>query len=197
MRKKKVAIDVDGVLYDLVTPWLNVYNEVYDDTLKLRNIEQYDLSKYTKCSKEEMSQLLQEPAIWEQIKLYRGVKKYIQELNNNENVDLFLVTATSYKTCKYKFDRLFELLPMLNENQLVITSRKDLIGANFFVDDWEDNLREMALTKHGVPILVTQPYNKSFPNSLYGITRADNTKEALKMVVDYIEKQKDIFKSLD
>lgn len=197
MRKKKIAIDVDGVLYDLVTPWLNLYNEVYDDTLKLNNIEQYDLSKYTKCSKKEMNELLQDSSIWKQIKLYRGVKKYINLLNDSPEVDLFLVTATSYKACKNKFDRLFELLPMLDENQLVITSRKDLIGANFFIDDWEDNLREMALTKCGVPILVTQPYNKGFPNSLYGITRANNTREALKMVVDYMEKQKDIFKNLD
>lgn len=188
MRKITIAVDADGVLYDLLGPWLKLYNDVFDDDLSPDTIEQYGLQSYVKCDEKSLHLLLQRADMWEQIKLYKGVRAAIEKLNSNPVVDLVIVTATSYKTCLPKFDKILRMLPMLQEDQIVMTSRKDLIKANFLIDDWEDNLKYMASTKYGIPILVTQSYNKSFPNTQYGITRAKSSEEALQMVIDYINK---------
>ena len=33
MRKIKVAIDLDGVIWDLVTHWVDTYNDIYKDNI--------------------------------------------------------------------------------------------------------------------------------------------------------------------
>lgn len=190
MKKFTVAVDADGVLYDLLGPWLKLYNDVFDDDLMPENINEYDLSKFVKCDKESLDMLLCRDQMWEQIKLYDGVYDAIKMLSEMDRVDLIILTATSYKSCLGKFNKILTLLPMVNEKQIVMTSRKDLIKADFLIDDWEDNLKAMASTKWGTPILVTQGYNRSFPNTQYGIKRAESSKEALQMVIDHINNLK-------
>lgn len=187
MTKLTVAVDADGVLYDLLGPWIELYNKEYDDSLNVDDIDQYDVTKFVKCSKEELCGLLRREEIWENIQLYDGVYEAIEKLNGHPMVDLVIATATSYRDCSIKFDKIFSMLPMLNERQLIITSRKDLIKANFLIDDWEENLKHMIPT-YEVPILVNRTYNRSFPNAAYNITRAADSAEALKLLISYIDK---------
>lgn len=182
MRKFTVAVDLDGVIWDLLTPWLKLYNDVFDDDLTPEKIETYSLWKYTKCEREDMFYLLERNDIWSQITIEDKQLEALRRLMNNERIDFIIVTATNYKVALNKFHRLYELLPELREDQLVITSRKDLIRADFLIDDWEDNLKHIAADKHGTAILITQPYNATFPNTQYGILRTDNLLNAVEII---------------
>ena len=180
-----MAIDMDGVMYDLLTPWLKEYNEIFDDNLSVEEVVTYDLSKYTKCDRESLCYILERPDFWDKIELYDGVYESIDRLNKSPKIDLVVATATSYKTAIPKFKRVFELLPMLNEDNLIVTNRKDLLNVDILVDDWENNLKKMAFWGNKSPILITQNYNRTFPNTEYGIIRCGSLLEATNLILKW------------
>ena len=180
---KRVAIDMDGVLYDLLTPWLKEYNEIFSDDLSPEQITTYDLSHYIKCDKESLNYILERPDFWEKIELYDGVYEAIDRLTNDPEIDLLFVTATSYKTAAAKFQRILELLPMIKKENIIITGRKYLINADIFVDDWEENLKKMENLVNKNMFLITQNYNRSFPATQYGITRCNSLAEAVDLIL--------------
>lgn len=186
--KKTIAIDADGVLYDLLTPWVKAYNDIFDDDLDPNNITSYDISKFTKCDKDSLMYILEREDFWDSIKLYDGVYEAIERLTQKEDIDLVIATATGYKTAIPKFEKIFSLLPMLKKEQLIITARKDLLDVDILVDDWEQNLKKMAFWVNKIPILITQPYNRSFPNYEYGILRFDNLAKAVDYILNYVER---------
>lgn len=180
---RTIAVDMDGVLYDLLTPWLSEYNEIFNDDLSPEQVKTYELSQYTKCDRESLCYILEREDFWDSIVLYDGVYESIERLCKNKNIDLVIATATSYKTAVPKFQKLFQLLPMLNEKNLVITSRKELLDVDILIDDWENNLKKLAVSKNKMPILITQNYNKDFPNAEYGIIRCENLLEAVNLIL--------------
>lgn len=185
MEKIRVAVDLDGVLFDLVNPWLAAYNEITNESVKPEDIKTYQIAEYVKRP-EILAYILETDGFWETVCLYDGVYEAIDKLQKHPMIDLVIATATSYKIGPAKFHRLFELLPMLDEKQLIIASRKDLIAADFLVDDWECNLRDVEHVKYTTPILITQPYNESFPDSIYGIKRAKNFVSAADAIEKYV-----------
>jgi len=43
-----IAVDVDGVIVDLVTPWLRRYNLDYNDDLTPESIQDWEVDKFVK-----------------------------------------------------------------------------------------------------------------------------------------------------
>lgn len=180
---KRVAIDMDGVLYDLLTPWIKEYNEIFGDNLSPEQITTYDLSHYIKCDKESLNYILERPDFWGKIELYDGVYEAIDRLSQDPEIDLLFVTATTYKTAAAKFQRIFDLLPMVNKENIIITGRKYLINADIFVDDWEENLKKMENSVNKIMFLITQNYNKNFPAEQYGIIRCSSLARAVDLIL--------------
>ena len=186
MRKFKVAVDIDGCIWDLVGPWLEEYNKLSShEDISVNDIKSYYINEYVTYP-EVLYSILDMQKFWGKLNLYDGVYESIKSINERPDVDLVIATSTSYKTRREKYDRLFELLPMIDEKQLVVTSRKDILSVHFMVDDWENNLRHMARSGNGVPILINQPYNAAFTAETFGILRAKNLKTAIKAIEGYI-----------
>ena len=185
MERIRVAVDLDGCIWDLVTPWLTAYNKITNESVKPEDIKTYDIMQYVKWP-EMLPCVLEMDEFWETVCLYDGVYEAIDKLNKHPMIDLVIATATNYKVARAKFDRLFTLLPMLNEKQLIIANRKDLLAVDFLVDDWECNLRDVEHVKYTTPILITQPYNETFPDTLYGIKRAKNLVSAADAIEKYV-----------
>lgn len=177
-----MAVDLDGVIWDMLPHWIELYNEVFDDELAVEKIETYDVDRYTKCDKASLMYLLEREDFWDKITISDEVISAIEELQDNTKIDLVVVTATSHRTSLRKLQRLLQLMPFLSENQIIVTARKDLIKADVLIDDWEDNLKYMAKTKQGIPILVTHDYNRSFPNTQYGILRVNSLVDAVEII---------------
>lgn len=175
-----IGIDIDGVIWDLLTPWIKKYNRVMNETIDISEIKEYNISKYVK-NPHALYYLLEWDNFWDNMELYDGVYETIEKLNSDPNVALYIVTSTSYNICNKKFNKLLELLPMLDKNQIVVTQDKTILCLDWLIDDWENNLK----LGYGKKVLVNQTYNENFPNELYSIPRVDSLKEA----IDYIIKK--------
>ena len=198
MRKYIVAVDIDGVVWDLLTPWLARYCKISGDHITPDDVKSYDIESYIEGGHNELLHyVLEMEDFWDTVCLFDGVYEAVSKLNNNPKVDLVFVTATDYRVALKKFNRFFELLPMVSTNQLMIAPRKELIDVHYLIDDWECNLKHMAKSKRGMPVLITQPYNKSFPNNMYGITRTCSLCEAVDIILNDISKEEDLWKKLE
>lgn len=186
--KYTVAVDIDGVCWDLLTPWINTYNKISGDNIDPSNIEEYIID-VPGIHIELLKYILTTACFWDELKLYDGVYDSLRELNDDEDVDLIIVTATDYSVAPVKFNVFLNLLPFIKKDQIIITNRKELIRADYVVDDYENNLRG-AIQWDNQAILINQNYNKSFPNITYGIKRCDSLKEAVSLILNDIKWKK-------
>lgn len=195
MRKFVIAIDLDGVIWDLVTPWLAKYNSITNENVKVEDIKTYNISEYIE-HEGILHYILETESFWDSVNLYPGVAEAIRLLKECPDIDLVICSATCYKIAGHKIRRLMQLLPDIDSDDLVLTSRKDLLDAHFMIDDYEDNLKHMAVTGKGVPILINQPYNKYFPNKTYGILRKGSLLEAAQTIINFINSKDDVVSKL-
>ena len=182
--KRKIAVDIDNTIWDLVSPWIDLYNRSYDDNVEREDITRYDFFTITsKASREEILNFLSTEDIWQSVEPYKESYEYLEKLNNE--YELYIVTNTSYKTPKAKFDRLFSLFPFLSEDQLVIISNKQLLNIDIMVDDCMDHLCGGNFIK----FLIDEPYNRNECEDKE-IIRVKNLKEVY-MYLNNIEKKDD------
>lgn len=169
--KRKLAVDIDNTIWDLISPWLIFYNKAFDDNLEYKDIVQYDFFNInSKASREDVIKLLEINDIWDIIQPYENTYEYLEKLNNE--YELYLVTSTSYKTPKAKFDKLFSLFPFINEDQLILISNKKLLNVDIMIDDCIDNLVGGKYTK----LLIDAPYNRDYKKT--DIIRIKDLKDA-------------------
>lgn len=57
MNKPSIAIDMDGVIADLMTTWIDRINEVEGENLKLEEITDWEILKFVKCGTKIFDQL--------------------------------------------------------------------------------------------------------------------------------------------
>lgn len=168
--ERKLAVDIDNTIWDLVSPWIKCYNYRYDDDVQYSDIVKYDFFDITtKATREELFNIISSGEFWAFIKPYEYSREYLEKLNNE--FELYIVTSTSYKTSRKKFEKFFELFPFIREDQLIITSHKDILNIDIIVDDYINHLSNDG----HIRFLIDQPYNKDVNDD--SIIRVANLKE--------------------
>lgn len=152
---KKIAIDLDGVIWDLVRPWITYYNLLYEDNISYNEIIEYDLSKsLTKASYDDIKNILQKKTFWDNVFPFENAVEYLYRIN--KEFDLYIATATSYEIATVKIKRFLKLFPFISSNQIICIHNKSLLNVDWLVDDCENNLLEGKFNK----IILDAPYNK-------------------------------------
>lgn len=173
MYRKKIAIDLDGVIWDLVKPWILVYNILYMDNIKLTDITEYKLSHtLTKATSKEICDILLRPFFWELVFPFEESEEYLYKLNNE--FDLYIATKTDYKLFEVKVDRLLNLFPFLNSEQIICIDNKGLLNVDWLVDDCVDNLKNGKFNK----IILDATYNRKNTSFI----RANNLKDVYNII---------------
>ena len=174
MDKKKitVALDLDGVIWDLVRPWVAEYNRIYKDNLLYEDITDYDLSKFmTKIPNGDYWWFLNYGWFWNLVEPFENSYEYMKRLN--EDYNLVVATKTHYNLYKMKVELLLAYFPFLDYNQIICIGDKSLLNVDFLVDDCLDNLKGGKFT----PIVLDAPYNR---DSDY--LRAKDLKEVYELI---------------
>lgn len=185
--KYKVGIDLDEVLWQLVGPWVERYNKIANENLQVENIDHYYFQDMIK-SPETLHYILEMSDFWDQVELYEpeATMAALNKLLNDDRFEVYIVSATSTKVATAKFRRLFELLPMLKDENIILTSNKAMVTVDFMIDDYEENLKGVVRSG-GIPILINRVYNRAFPAEQYGIVRKDSFAEATETIIRYVD----------
>lgn len=175
--KKKIAIDVDGVVADLFDKWVGVYNERWNDNIKPEDVKGWFLDEYVKpeCGK-QVFDILHEPGFFSDLKPIDGAQEAVYLLSRYYKV-YFVTSATSIpNSVKDKLNWLRRHFPFISHRNIVLCGSKEIINADFMVDDGVHNLESFyEANPNGKGLLFDAPYNRGYEDA----TRITDWKHAL------------------
>ena len=177
--KKKILVDMDDTIEDLLPAWVSYLNEKYNTDVDYREIEKWDICSYfPSIDDEDIYAALEDVNLWENVKPKDGAVEYLKRLID-DGYDVYLCTNSYYKTIKTKFDCVIRrYFPFIKWDKVIITSNKTMIDADCLVDDGVHNLIGGKYEK----ILFTAGHNKDIDPSVYGLHRAYNWGEVYRLI---------------
>ena len=164
----RVAYDFDGVLNNLPKAWTDYLNRVFydnNDEGKTVELKYYDMCKnFPNISYSSIMWPLCSSEFWKTVELEPGAKEALEILQARQDVEVFIVTSTSPESWTTKYEYCFKrLLPDFPVDNIILTSRKDLINCNILIEDNPEFLNNFKGTK----ILLDKSYNKSVKNDSF------------------------------
>lgn len=174
--RKRIAVDLDGVIWDLLEIWVDYYNLIFDDNITPLDIEDYDVSiAMTKASREEIVNILTFPTFWKNIQPFENSYEYLSKLD--QKYELVIATKSDYRQYKTKVERVIELFPFISPKQIICIDDKSFLDVDWLIDDYSENLKCGKFNK----ILIDAPYNKKIKDFIV----AKDLKEAYEILENY------------
>lgn len=179
-----ILVDMDDVLEKLVVGWVEVLNQRYNLDVKPEEVDDWNIAKtFPMLTKEQVFEVAEEAELWYHVKPIEGAREALEKLIAKGH-DIVIVTASVYRTLQVKMEEvLFKYFPFITWNQVIVTSRKQLIKGDVLIDDAPHNLINGDYHK----ILFTAGHNRKFDEKSIGAVRVDNWDEAL-IEIEKIEK---------
>jgi len=163
---RDALLDVDGVLADLLSEWLRLYNADFDDGLRPADILGWDLRDFVKpAARDHIASYLDLPTLYVGVWPVPGALSSVRALRARGYRVTYVTHCTSATMLEGKVEWLRgqgfladprnvgKRLP----DDLIVASRKDVFTGQFMVDDYWRNLTGFR----GLPILFDAPYNQA------------------------------------
>jgi len=181
-----IGIDLDDVLWDTLTAWLDRYNEVTDDDVSTFDVKSWDIAQYIKKGNRDiLFYVLEQDDFWETVKPKPKSQEYLKQLID-DGYDIYIVTASYYKNLRKKMERFFELYPFLNFSNVIITSTKQMIDLDLLIDDNPENLCDGSYRK----ILFDAPHNQWCNEKNIGAVRFNSWEDIYKFIKEELPIEK-------
>ena len=163
--QKIIAVDVDGVLADIHTPWLARYNKDYNDDFTIQDIKSWGIEKYVKkeCGKKILG-YLGDPSLYEDTLPVLDSRYGVNILRNVGFRVVFVTDASFNPNLKMKWLQKWNFLTDTKDYYEAVD--KSLIAADYLIDDRKENVQ----SAYGKGIIFSQPWNRT----LRGYFRLDS-----------------------
>lgn len=180
MTRLKILFDADDVAENLVECWVDKLNKRYEINVSVEDIIDWDITMaFPMLSKSQIYDVLQENETWTSLSPMPGAQEYLRRLYD-EGHELYMVTATDYRTCRVKIERILELFPWLDEKHIIIIQNKQMVHGDVLIDDGPHNL----VGGHYFRILFDRPHNRRFEEKRHGIYRAVGWSQVYQLIHD-------------
>jgi 5'-nucleotidase len=156
---KRLLIDMDSVIVDLMTTWHAMYNRDYDDDLHVGKLLCWDTAKYVKqeCG-ERIYEYLDRPGLFRSLPPIPGAIETLKRLS--QVYEIVIVTSSRKEAFRDKEEWVTEHLPFIGPRNLIFAHRKELIMGDLLFDDAPHNLEAFMATGR-IAIAMDYPYNRS------------------------------------
>lgn len=171
--RKTVAIDMDNVIADIETNWINLYEKEFGV-----RVDKEDLlgkpEDQAFPDPEAARSLLYKPGFFRHPPVMTGAVEALKKLQ--ENFDIYIVSAAMEfpNSLPEKYDWLAEHFPFINWRHIIFCGDKSVINTDFLIDD---HLKNLDFHK-GMPILFTAGHNINVTKH----TRVNNWNEAVELL---------------
>lgn len=154
--KVRVGIDMDGCIADLHSVWVERYNQLYNDNLKVEDITEWNWHHLTKPEcQEKVYKILDDPDLFANLPVIEGSQEVLYKYASK--FDIYIVTATRNPlNIPAKHYWLLKNFPFLDEEKFVFTRDKSAFLGDYLIDDKPKNLEGFF----GTGILFDAPHNK-------------------------------------
>lgn len=173
-----IGVDLDDVLWDLMSTWISRYNDMVDDNLTVEDIKSWDVAQYIKRGTEGiLNYIPQQNDFWEDVEPIPDSKEYLQQLIKDGYL-IYVVTASSHTNLKEKMSRFYSLFPFIEEEHVVIIHRKQMMDLDMLIDDKPGNLEDANYLK----VLFDRPHNRSIDENKISAVRLKTWSEIYKYI---------------
>jgi 5'(3')-deoxyribonucleotidase len=141
MEKLTILCDLDGIVADLLTPWLSRYNADYGDNLTVTDITDWDIHNCVKseCG-EKIYDYINEPGFYFNLKPLPGAIDTINSLRNDGHEVVFVTASASAPHTAEEKLRWIEKHFGMSRRDVFIGHKKHLVKGDVFIDDSPKNL---------------------------------------------------------
>ncbi len=173
MKKKTIGIDMDGVLADIETHWLNLYEKDYGVKLGpeiFLNVTEADAFP----DKTAVLKYVFTPGFFRTIPVMQGAIEAVKKLA--EDYEIYIVSAAMEFPLSLfeKREWLSEHFPFIDWKNIIFCGDKSIIDTDYLIDDHPKNLDFCK----GMPIMFTAGHNARFNHHV----RVNNWQDVLALM---------------
>jgi len=171
--KKTVAVDMDNVIADIETNWINLYEQEFGVRVDKKDL----LGKpedFAFPEPDKARSLLYRPGFFRNAPVIEDAIEALEELQ--EDFEIYIVSAAMEfpNSLLEKHDWLAEHFPFISWRNIIFCGDKSVIGTDFLIDD---HLKNLDFHK-GMPILFTAGHNINVTKHI----RVNNWIEAVELL---------------
>jgi 5'-nucleotidase len=151
--KKRIAIDMDEVIADVVPKFIDIFEDHYG--WRPKKEDYYGKKLYHMPEALALRNVLFEKGFFRDLPVMPGAQETLRELM--DSYEIYIVTAAMEfrNSFEDKYDWLLEHFPFLDWKKFVFCGYKHIIRADYLIDDHPHNLE----TFEGKPLIFTASHN--------------------------------------
>ncbi len=173
MKKKSIAIDMDGVLADVESQIIDHYNKEYGTTLTKQDIQGLSEEEAFK-DRDLLFKILNKDNFFRTLPVMPDAIESVRELQKNFEVYIVSAATEFPISLAEKVAWLDEHFPFIGWENIVLCGSKKIINTDYLIDDHCKNLDYCI----GKPIMFTAFHNINKTHHL----RVNNWKEAVSVL---------------
>lgn len=183
-----IMCDIDGILNDLITKVLALYNSRSNKNIHISDITSYN---FLECLPREdadgICELFKEKELWDSLEPLPGSQKGLKTLINNGH-NVYLATATLPENFPWKIEWLNKYFSFICADNVIRIMNKGLLKCDVMIDDCIDNLKSNLCER----VVLDAPWNRNkTKDTVYDIKRAHNWNEIVKIINDLERKNRE------
>ena len=159
--KKRVLVDMDSILADILIPWLRYLNEEHGEDMTVEKVVSWNMHENAPKAGLKAYDVFKREGFFRNLPeipgAIEGVKSFV-----DAGHDVFVVTAAETSVSfKEKVEWFHQHLPFLGKRRLIIMHEKHLLPADVLIDDAPHNA-EAYHNEHPDAFITTlkYPYNR-------------------------------------
>lgn len=181
-----ILVDIDDTVISLLPAWCKWINNKYNLSVKPDEITDWDVAKFfPTLTRQQVFEPLHTNQFWETVEPIDGAIEHLQQLVE-DGFKIYFCTATDYRNVQSKYENIimkyFSFIPW---SQVIVAKDKQMIDADFIIDDGVHNLEN----RDGIKILVSAPHNLNYDATENGMYRIDNWETIYKCIKSFTKSE--------
>lgn len=187
-KKKKLLVDMDGIIADFFTPLFRDYKRLTGETVVMDQILGWDMAKYVGQG-EVLIDLFHQPGFFLKLKPLPGAIWALKRLSKRYDIIIASYACTP-SAASEKVSWCKKHLPFISIDSLILCHRKELIRGDAIIDDGLHNaMGYRAAWPDSLVLGIAYPYNEDKKKVFnFRVDGYKHTLKAWRKLVRIIEK---------
>lgn len=174
-----ILVDMDDTIEQLLRAWVNRVNKKYERQVTVDEVTDWNVAApYPGLTRKQVYDVISEKGFWKTVEPMPGASEALKHFMDAGH-EVYIVTATNREHLQEKMDEvLFRYFPFLTWDQVIVTTRKQLIRGDVLIDDGIHNLEGGNYRK----ILFTAPHNRYYDAAAHDMIRVNSWEEIVPVI---------------
>lgn len=185
MKKFRILVDMDDVLVSTAKTWIEFLNVNYALNVKYEDLKVWEMqAAYPSLTHDQITAPLKKKEFWKYVRPIPGAVETLKQMIDDGH-DVYICSASHPFTVTNKIrECLLKYFDYLDTTKLIFTYNKQMIHADFAIDDGIHNLIDAPYRG----ILISTPYNKDIREIDYesDMVRVNSLVEAYEFIKEQV-----------